>query len=109
MKVAISTDNNKVAQHFGRCPEYTIAVIKEGELLEKSTLENPGHQPGFLPRFLADREVGCIISGGMGQKAQNLFAERGIETIVGVQGEIDEVLTRFTKGELTAGDDLCEH
>jgi len=53
--------------------------------------------------------VGAIIAGGMGPRAQDLFAEKKIETIIGVEGPVDEVIDRFLQGRLEAGQDLCEH
>jgi len=54
MIVAVATENNMVAQHFGRCPEYTIYGIDDGRIVEQNVIANPGHEPGFLPRYLAD-------------------------------------------------------
>jgi predicted Fe-Mo cluster-binding NifX family protein len=109
MKIAISTDQGYVSAHFGRCLSYTIVEIKEGEVLSKEEIPNPGHQPGFLPQYLSEKGVNCIIAGGMGPRAQGLFAQKNIETITGVQGPIDEIIEKFMKQELEAGDDLCGH
>jgi predicted Fe-Mo cluster-binding NifX family protein len=109
MKVAISTDQGYVSAHFGRCQSYTIVEIKEGQVLSREEIPNPGHQPGFLPEYLSEKGVNCIIAGGMGPRAQGLFAQKNIETIIGVQGTIDEVIEKFIKQELEAGDDLCGH
>ena len=109
MKVAISTDQGYVSAHFGRCSSYTLIEIKEGQILNKEEIPNPGHQPGFLPQYLSEKGVNCIIAGGMGPRAQGLFAQKNIETIIGVQGAVDEVIEKFVKQELEAGDDLCGH
>ncbi len=109
MKVAISTDQGYVSAHFGRCSSYTVIEIKEGQLLSREEIPNPGHQPGFLPQFLSEKGVSCIIAGGMGPRAQNLFFQKNIETITGVQGTVDEVIDKFLKQELEAGEDLCGH
>lgn len=109
MKVAISTDQGYVSAHFGRCSTYTIVETQEGQILEREEIPNPGHQPGFLPQFLSEKGVNCIIAGGMGPRAQALFAQKNIETIIGVQGNIDEIIEKFIKQELEAGDDLCNH
>ncbi len=109
MKVAISTENGYVSSHFGRCPSYTIVEIREGKITGREEISNPGHQPGFLPHYLAERGVHCIIAGGMGPRAQDLFAQNNIETIIGVQGQIDDVIEKFLKSELEAGEDLCDH
>lgn len=109
MKVAISTDQGYVSAHFGRCQSYTIIEIKEGHVLRMGEIPNPGHQPGFLPKYLSEKGVNCIITGGMGPRAQGLFAQENIETIIGVQGPVIEVIEKFLKQELEVGDDLCGH
>jgi predicted Fe-Mo cluster-binding NifX family protein len=109
MKLAISTEGGNVAAHFGRCPAYTLIDITDGNVVAREEIPNPGHEPGFLPGYLADRGVGCIIAGGMGPRAQSLFAQRNITTIIGVQGPIPDVLEKFLKNELEAGEDLCDH
>ncbi|MFC2169599.1 NifB/NifX family molybdenum-iron cluster-binding protein [Acidobacteriota bacterium] len=109
MKLAISTDQGFVSAHFGRCQSYTIVEIKDGEILSSGEIPNPGHQPGFLPEYLSEKGINCIIAGGMGPRAQGLFAQKNIETIIGVQGVIDEIINKFIKQELEAGDDLCGH
>jgi predicted Fe-Mo cluster-binding NifX family protein len=109
MKVAISTDQGYVSAHFGRCSAYTVIEIKEGQMLNREEIPNPGHQPGFLPQFLSEKGVNCIITGGMGPRAQALFAQKNIETITGVQGTVDEVMEKFIKQKLEAGEDLCGH
>jgi predicted Fe-Mo cluster-binding NifX family protein len=109
MKLAISTDQGYVSAHFGRCQSYTIVDIKEGQILSREEIPNPGHQPGFLPEYLSEKGVNCIIAGGMGPRAQGLFAQKNIETVIGVQGVIDEVIQKVLTQELEAGDDLCGH
>ena len=109
MKIAISTDRGQVSAHFGRCPSYTILEIKEGRIQKQEEIPNPGHQPGFLPQYLSDMGVSCIIAGGMGPRAQALFSQKNIETVIGVQGSIDEVIDKIINQELEAGEDLCDH
>jgi len=109
MRIAISTDQGYVSAHFGRCLSYTIVEIKEGKVLSKEEIPNPGHQPGFLPQYLSERGVNCIIAGGMGPRAQGLFAQKNIEAVIGVQGAVDEVIEKFISQELEVGDDLCGH
>jgi predicted Fe-Mo cluster-binding NifX family protein len=109
MKAAISTDQGYVSAHFGRCSTYTIIEVKEGQVLSREEIPNPGHEPGFLPQFLSEKGVNCIIAGGMGPRAQALFAQKNIEAVIGVQGTVDEVIEKFIKQELEAGEDLCGH
>jgi predicted Fe-Mo cluster-binding NifX family protein len=109
MKIAISTDGGSVSAHFGRCPSYTIVEIQDGKVVGRQEIPNPGHSPGFLPGYLAERGVTTIIAGGMGPRAQGLFADNRIETVIGVQGRVDEVVDGFLQGTLVGGKDLCDH
>lgn len=108
MKVAISTEGNFVSAHFGRCPSFTLLDIEDNKLVNKQIIDNPGHQPGFLPKFLNEKGVDCIIAGGMGARAQMLFDENSIKTIMGVTGEIDTVIEQLLKGTLKGGESLCK-
>lgn len=108
MKIAVATDNGNVARHFGRCPCYTLAFLEKGQIKEQQVIENPGHQPGFLPGFLAEKNIDCIIAGGMGQRAQKLFSNKDIQTITGITGEVENVLEKMARGRLHPGEDLCE-
>jgi predicted Fe-Mo cluster-binding NifX family protein len=108
-KVAISTDGDLVAAHFGRCQAYTIVGIADGTIQSRELIPNPGHEPGFLPGYLAERGVTCIVAGGMGPRAQMLFDQQGIETIVGISGSVEEALQALLRGELKSGASLCEH
>ncbi|MGQ9673738.1 MAG: NifB/NifX family molybdenum-iron cluster-binding protein [Candidatus Aminicenantales bacterium] len=109
MKVAIASDNGYVSAHFGRCSSYTMVEIERERITGRQEIANPGHSPGFLPGFLAEKGVNVIIAGGMGPRAQGLFAERNIQTITGVQGKVDEVIEKFIRHELEPGRDLCDH
>ena len=108
MKVAISTDRNFVSAHFGRCPSFTLVDIENGQVVKKKVIDNPGHHPGFIPEFLHKKGVECIVCGGMGMRAIGFFRELGIKTILGISGEIDEVVEKLQKGVLEGGESLCK-
>jgi predicted Fe-Mo cluster-binding NifX family protein len=108
MKIAISTDGDLVSAHFGRCPSFTIIEVDNGKLIDRQVIDNPGHHSGFLPQFFHQRGVSCIIAGGMGPRAEELFAQTGIQTIVGITGSIDEVIGKIIKGVLEGGQSLCQ-
>jgi len=107
MKIAISTDLERVSEHFGRCPEFTIIEIEDNKIKNKKVIKNPGHMTGFLPKFLKEKGVSYVIAGGAGFRAQELFEQFGIKLITGIQGDINEVINKFIKGEIKQGEDLC--
>jgi predicted Fe-Mo cluster-binding NifX family protein len=100
MKIAIASDGKKASQHFGHCEGFAFYEVEEGKIVNKSFIPNPGHRPGFLPKFLKEAGADVIISGGMGSSAQQLFIENNIEAIVGVEGRNDDLAQQYLKGEL---------
>jgi len=108
MKIVISTDSGQVSAHFGRCPEFTLVEIVDGEVKEQKVIPNPGHHPGFLPKFFHDMGVKAIVAGGMGMRAQELFQQLGIEAIPGVSGPIGEAIEKLSAGTLEGGVSLCQ-
>jgi predicted Fe-Mo cluster-binding NifX family protein len=107
MLIAIPSEGNVVCPHFGHCEMFTMY---DTDTKQFNSLPNPGHTPGFLPGFLKEKGAQLVIAGGMGGRAQDLFAESGIELIVGVSGNIKDVVISFEKGELKSTGAVCsEH
>ncbi|NPV71433.1 MAG: dinitrogenase iron-molybdenum cofactor [Firmicutes bacterium] len=109
MKIAVATEGINVSPHFGRCPEYTLFEIENGEVKSRTIIPNPGHEPGFLPGYLGQLGVSCIIAGGMGPRAQALFSEQKIETVTGVYGSVEKAVAQYLAGTLERGESACDH
>lgn len=107
MLVAIPSEGNMLCPHFGHCESF---VLYDTETKSFRSLPNPGHQPGALPAFLKIQGTKLVIAGGMGGRAQELFAENGIQVIVGISGNIHNVIAQYEKGELKSSGEVCsEH
>ncbi|NLM44568.1 MAG: dinitrogenase iron-molybdenum cofactor [Clostridiales bacterium] len=110
MKIAVASEGKYVSEHFGHCEGFTFYEVKEDEVVKKDFKQNPGHRPGFLPDFLKKLGVNVVISGGMGEAAQRLFAENNIDVIVGAAGNCDDVIQKYLKNELETTGRICrEH
>lgn len=109
IRIAISTDGDQVSPHFGRCASYTIVDLEDGKVVTKEVVNNPGHEPGFLPQYLHKSGVSVIVAGGMGPRAQSLFKEVGIDVYLGAEGSVDTVIEHLQKGTLIAGESSCTH
>ena len=112
MRVAIPMAAGKLASHFGHCERFALIDFDPAakSILGKQELEAPEHQPGLLPRWLAERGAQVIIAGGMGVSAQNLFAENGIKVVLGASAETPESLvTAYMEGTLHTGENVCDH
>lgn len=109
-KIAIPIAGKQFCDHFGHCEEFAIFEILENQVKEMKTVNPPAHQPGAYPRFLAEKGVSTIIAGGMGVKAQDIFAANNIEVIMGVVPDTPEKLVAFyLNGELEDGNNRCDH
>lgn len=112
MKIVIPVANGQLSMHFGHCEKFAVIEVdeKEKKILGKEFLDAPPHQPGLLPSWLAERGANVIIAGGMGQRAQELFAANGIKVVIGAPAESPEKLAGdFLAGTLVSGANVCDH
>jgi len=109
LKFALALYGNEISPHFGHCEKFLIVNTKDGKEISRKEVENPGHQPGLLPRLLAGEGIECIIAGGIGRRAQMLFSDSGVEVIAGAQGTPDAVIDAFLADELKTGENICDH
>jgi len=112
MKIAIPLADGKLTAHFGHCGQFAILDVdpQSKTIRSQVTLEPPPHEPGVLPAWLAKQGVSVVIAGGMGQRAQTLFAEKSIEVIVGAPVDTPEALVSdYLAGALQTGENVCEH
>jgi predicted Fe-Mo cluster-binding NifX family protein len=112
MRFAVPVTEDKVATHFGHCSHFALFDVDEATkaIIKKEVIPSPGHQPGFLPAWLAEQGVSAVIASGMGSRAQALFNESRIEVIVGVLGDDPEkAVLDYIKGGLATGGNICDH
>ncbi len=107
---AIPTIKKKLCAHFGHCEKFAIVETEDNKILGVDFLNPPVHEPGTYPRFLAEKGVSTIISGGMGMKAQELFTMNNIEVFMGIDSDEPEVLVeKYLGQQLESGENLCDH
>jgi len=112
MRIAIPTAGGKLAMHFGHCEVFVIveADVEKKDILGSEVVEAPAHEPGALPRFLAEKGADMIIAGGMGSRAQALFSQNGIEVVVGAPSDAPEAIVQaYLDGKLESGGNICDH
>ncbi len=111
MKIAIPTANGELCMHFGHCEQFAIVEVDDNKALSgTSYLTPPPHEPGVLPRWLREQGANVIIAGGMGQRAQMLFSQNGIDVVVGAPCDTPEdIAAAYLAGTLEAGTNACDH
>ncbi|MBN1282569.1 MAG: NifB/NifX family molybdenum-iron cluster-binding protein [Proteobacteria bacterium] len=112
MKIAVPIAEGKLSMHFGHCESFALLDVDAAakRIVGRQDLNSPPHQPGLLPPWLAEKGANVIIAGGMGQRAQALFAQQGIEVVVGATCDTPERLVgEYLTGTLKSGQNLCDH
>jgi ATP-binding protein involved in chromosome partitioning len=111
MIIAIPMADGEFCPHFGRCERLALVEVNEasGDLVGITEEVPPPHEPGVLPFWLRERRVDVVISGGMGPRAQQLFARDGIQVVVGTTADTPENLAAaYLSGMLRPGENACD-
>ncbi len=112
MRVAIPLTNGKLSSHFGHCDRFAVVDVdrESKEIRAQELVAPPAHEPGILPRWLAGMHVNLVIAAGMGQRAQQLFAQNGIEALCGAPAATaEELVADYLEGRLELGQNVCDH
>jgi len=112
MKIAIPMVQGQLSMHFGHCEQFAMVNVDVADksIIGTEMLTPPAHEPGVLPKWLSEQGAEVIIAAGMGQRAQQLFTENGIEVVVGAAADTPEnLVTAFLSDVLKTGDNFCDH
>lgn len=110
-RFAVPTSERKLCQHFGHCEEFAIIEAgADGKVVNETYINPPPHEPGLLPEWLSGQGVTCVLAGGMGSRAKELFAAKGVNVVTGALGEQPKAIVEdYLKGVLQTGANTCDH
>jgi predicted Fe-Mo cluster-binding NifX family protein len=84
--------------------------VDEGKVVKTEFQTPPPHEPGVLPAWLHQQGVNIIICGGMGMRAQQLFAQNNIQVVYGAPSlPVEEIVRAHLDGNLVTGENICDH
>lgn len=109
MKIAATYDNGNIFQHFGRTEFFKVYEVENNEIISSEVINSNGSGHGALAGVLAEAKVNVLICGGIGGGAQSALAEAGIEICAGADGNTDEAVNAYLRGELTDAGVTCDH
>jgi ATP-binding protein involved in chromosome partitioning len=112
MRYAIPVSGDMVSEHFGHCEYFALIDVDEErrEIVRKELVHSPGHQPGLLPEWLADKGVSVVIASGMGSRARSLFNQNRIDVVIGaLESDPEKAIASYLSGALATGDNICDH
>jgi ATP-binding protein involved in chromosome partitioning len=112
IRIAVPLAQGKLSLHFGHCDQFAIFDIDDNlkKVINRKDATPPAHAPGVLPKWLHENNVSVIIAGGMGQRAQQLFAQNNIKVVIGASdGSPEELVSAYLEDTLETGDNICDH
>lgn len=109
MKIAVTYENGNVFQHFGKTESFKVYEVEDNQVVFSEVISSGdvGHEA--LAGLLANQDVDVLICGGIGEGAQAALAEAGVELCSGAQGDVDEAVAAYLKGELVSTGVNCDH
>jgi ATP-binding protein involved in chromosome partitioning len=108
--LVVPVSGGKLSAHFGHCEQFAFIETQNGKIMETEMRNPPAHEPGVLPRWLYEQGADVAIVGGMGERAQQLLREKGIEVIIGAPMDSPESLAnQYISNTLVAGANVCDH
>lgn len=109
MKIAVTYENGKVFQHFGKTESFKIYEVEDNQIVSSEVISSNGSGHGALAGLLAEQGIDVLICGGIGGGAQAALADVGIELCAGAQGDTDQAVEAYLKGELVSSGVNCDH
>jgi predicted Fe-Mo cluster-binding NifX family protein len=110
-KIAVPTDNNGMLDgHFGHCRFFAIFDVNNGEIISEEKVVPPPHEPGLLPKWLAEKNVTDILAGGMGNRAIQIFNQNGVNVFVGApKMNATDLAQGFLEKSVEFTANYCDH
>ncbi len=109
MKIAVTYDNGNVFQHFGKTEFFKVYEVEDNKVVSSEVIGSDGAGHSALAGLLADRSIDVLICGGIGGGAQAALSEAGIELCAGAEGNADQAVEAYLKGELVSTGANCDH
>lgn len=110
-RVAIPLNGDLLSAHFGHCEKFGLYDIQDNEVVAEKFMIPPPHEPGVLPKWLAEQGANEILAGGMGQRAISILEQNGVHVNLGVSSTtpVKQLLDEYIQGELKSGGNSCDH
>ena len=109
MRIAVTYDNGNIFQHFGKTENFKVYEVENNQVISSEVISSNGSGHGALAGLLDGQNVDVLICGGIGSGAQAALTEAGIEFCSGAQGDADQAVEAYLKGELVSSGVNCDH
>ncbi|NLO04073.1 MAG: ATPase [Bacteroidales bacterium] len=110
-RIAVPINENGILHsHFGHCKYFALIDVEENKISSHEIVEPPAHEPGVLPKWLAQKGVTDVLTGGIGNRAIQNFNQQNINVFAGAPTlPSQELVTGFIDKSLTFTSNCCDH
>ncbi len=109
MKIAVTYDNGNIFQHFGKTEFFKVYEVENNQVVSSEVISSNGAGHGALAELLSNQSVDVLICGGIGGGAQAALEDAGVALCSGIQGDVDQAVEAYLKGELESAGVNCDH
>jgi predicted Fe-Mo cluster-binding NifX family protein len=110
-KIGVPVDHNGILDaHFGHCKYFALHDVENNEIISTEMIQPPPHEPGVLPRWLADLGTTDVLAGGMGNRAIQLFNQHGVNVFVGApKKNARDLVDGYLNNSIVFAANYCDH
>lgn len=109
MKIAATYDNGNIFQHFGKTEFFKVYEVADNKIISSEVISSNGLGHGALAGLLGEQGIDVLICGGLGGGAQTALKEAGVEVCSGANGDADQAVEAYLRGELVSTGANCNH
>ena len=109
MKIAATYDNGNIFQHFGKTEFFKVYEVEDNKIISSEVISSNGLGHGALAGLLGEQGIDVLICGGLGGGAQTALKEAGVEVCSGANGDADQAVEAYLRGELVSTGANCNH
>ncbi|MDX8339835.1 NifB/NifX family molybdenum-iron cluster-binding protein [Draconibacterium sp. IB214405] len=110
-KIAVPVDESGILDgHFGHCKYFAVLDVEDSTIINEERVTPPPHEPGLLPKWLAEKGVTDVLAGGMGHKAIQIFNYNDVNVFVGAPKlSAAELVQGYLKETIDFSANYCDH
>lgn len=109
--IAVPVDEKGILDsHFGHCKFFALLQVEDENVVSEELLTPPPHEPGVLPKWLAEKGVTDVLAGGMGHKAIQIFNYNDVNVFVGAPKlSAKDLAIGFLEKSIDFSANYCDH
>jgi predicted Fe-Mo cluster-binding NifX family protein len=105
LKVAMPRFGEEIAPCFEYSATIAIFTVERKQVIGQMDFTLQSRESLDRVRLLADQQVDVLICGGIQKAFESLVRARGIQVYSWLEGQVEDLLDRFIKGQFTFDSD----